>query len=129
MYILRGVKLEPDTYIGDLRIVSFAGTKNKTLFYECECDCGAHFVASKQHILSGRTKHCPGCARGYDLKGEKSGDWVANSRCGRTRSGLSLWRCTCSVCGSDIVVSSTTFRNGSMPLCDHNGISSQAEAT
>lgn len=62
-------------------------TKNGTIIWQCECDCGNEFSALSNSLLSGHTKSC-GCLnrdkmikRGYESKknielGSKFGKWT-----------------------------------------------------
>lgn len=113
-------KLEQGSYIGDIKIIAFAGEKAEKHRYECECKCGAHFIAYKEHLLSGRTKSCPRCAAGKDLTGTVIGTWKVSYRVGTTVSGHKIWRCHCEVCGAIADLSSRSIARKKWPVCDHN---------
>lgn len=61
---------------GHLTVIERAGydESNKHLFWKCQCDCGAEFVAGGDGIRSGSTTSC-GCHRRYvsRTKGYKHG--------------------------------------------------------
>lgn len=102
-----------------LRVLSFAGSANKMLYYDCQCTlCGALFRAKKASLISGTTKCCPVCAKGGDLTGENFNGFLALRRNqSRDKNGHITWDCKCINCGDIIAVPVSSLRKGEFPEC------------
>lgn len=113
-------KLETGTMIGELEILSYAGMKSRRQRYLCECPCGEQFIAYKEHLLSGRTKRCPSCARTKNITGYTHEMWTAIRRVGRTGDGNAIWQCRCQVCNRVASFKLSSIMKGQIPLCTHS---------
>lgn len=112
--------LEPDSFIGTIRILRLSRKTNGRYMYECECECGETFNAYKDHLLSGRTKSCPSCAAGKNLRGEVFGNWMVEARTGKNRNNIKTWRCRCVSCGNICEFNTRDLMKGSYSSCSHS---------
>lgn len=90
--------------------------------WDCICDCGNTTLSASTHLLNGRRVSC-GCirnqkvserqkARRIDISGDVFGNLLVNklhTDAVNAQGWFSYWECTCSICGSDILVAKSTL--------------------
>lgn len=114
----KSVPLEPNSYIGSLKILSFAGMRNKSHYYKVECFCGNVFITQKKDLVSGRTRSCPSCSSGAKLRDLENKNWQVLHKAGKDHRGRILWRCVCRECGALRSMTSSELKAGNI-TCDH----------
>lgn len=106
-----------------IKVLSFAGIKNRSAMWNCECFCGNKFITKGTDLRNNHTKSC-GCVRKekaanhlkqidriIDLTGQRFGKLTVIKDSGeRASNRCVLWECKCD-CGNIIKVSSDSLRN------------------
>jgi len=97
---------------GRLEVIEFSHTKKdgKKLryFWKCKCDCGTITEKRSDGLKDGQIQSC-GClsrqrldegriAKRSDLVGKVFGDFIVIERVGSNHFGNSVWKCVCSQC-------------------------------
>ena len=89
---------------------------NKSIVWECKCDCGKTTRVSAANLQSGNTTSC-GCARrvtqGVDLTGQRFGQLIAVRPTSERRRGYIVWECKCD-CGNTAYMTTHDLRRGSV---------------
>ena len=100
---------------GMLVAIKDVGIKNRSVLWECECDCGSHVEVMSKDLKSGNTKSC-GCMRIRDLSGQTFGKLVVINPTNKRSNGSVLWKCKCD-CGKYTNVTSGNLLSGSSESC------------
>lgn len=102
-------------------------SREKTVQWECQCDCGNICIVSGRGLKSGKTQSC-GCLRrekiiernkktAKDLTGQRFGKLIALYPTDkRINNNYIVWRCKCD-CGNEIEVASTYLLRGNTRSC------------
>lgn len=112
-----------------IKVLSFAGIKNRSAMWNCECFCGNKFITKGTDLRNNHTKSC-GCVRKekaanhlkqidriIDLTGQRFGKLTVIKDSGeRASNRCVLWECKCD-CGNIIKVSSDSLRNNNQKSC------------
>ncbi len=113
---------------GLLKVIDYAGKKNGTHMYVCECKCGkVGFVVSRRGLLTGDTRSC-GCLHKHvgeqnteDLTDRYFGRWHVLHKgtrkvsvSGKTRR--TMWVCECK-CGTIREVGARALKTGMSTSC------------
>ena len=108
---------------GKLVAVRPIGRRNRSVLWECRCDCGNMKEVVGHHLTTGKVRSC-GClmgerstppGRAIDLTGQQFGDLIVIERSG-TRNRYALWTCRCS-CGATHEATSNELRSGRVTNC------------
>lgn len=107
---------------GYLTVVKYHHSGNKTIYWECLCDCGKTAIVSRTNLIRKfGTKSC-GCkkyakeTKGMkDETGNKYGNLAVISY-SHSKDKKVFWRCVCD-CGNEKIVSGRSLRNGSTKSC------------
>ena len=109
--------------VGKLVAVRPIGRRNRSVLWECRCDCGNMKEVVGHHLTTGKVRSC-GClmgerstppGRAIDLTGQQFGDLIVIERSG-TRNRYALWTCRCS-CGATREATSNELRSGRVTNC------------
>ena len=89
-------------------------TKNRSILWVCQCNCGNKIVARNKNILEGVTTDC-GC---ISKNGLKQGQKVARLTLIKaiTYGRGKKWECLCE-CGNDLLVKEYDIKNGVIKSC------------
>lgn len=116
-------------------------TRNKMVYWVCQCDCGTIREVKGNSLRRGQSKSC-GCLQKEiskekcsqigkqnlkDLTGQKFGDWTILKDSGRRRSnGSVIWLCQCT-CGTIRGIRRQSLITGYSKNCGCKKISSKGE--
>lgn len=96
-------------------------TKQKKVFWKCQCDCGIIVEIGTGHLTSGHTKSC-GClkrdagrANALDITNQKFGKLTAMQK-HRTDGQPLSWECLCD-CGNTTYTTASALRCGAVSSC------------
>lgn len=106
-----------------LLVLKKAYTKNDSVYWECQCDCGKICYVQTRKLKCGDTKSC-GCIikdimgpKLYrDITGLRSGRLLAIEPTDQRMHRQVLWRCKCD-CGGETYVTTTDFLNKHVMSC------------
>lgn len=110
-----------------LTVIKQAETKvskngNRTIMWECKCDCGNTTIVAGGKLKNGSTKSC-GCLskdKAEDFAGQRFGKLVAIERAediiGKSGSRSTAWLCKCD-CGNKKVVTARNLKRGKTKSC------------
>ena len=88
---------------GKLTVLEKAYSKNYSIYWKCQCDCGNISYVTTDHLMSGHTKTC-GCGKeAFNLTGQTFGSLTAIKIIGKSTSGDNIWECICSCPSHNIV--------------------------
>lgn len=115
-------------------VLKKADSKNGSVYWVCQCECGTVKEVRGQHLKSGASKSC-GCLQTekaketmkkigkiskenklIDLTGQKFGKWTVISRGENTKNGSARWNCKCE-CGNEGLVRGSALRSGKSKSC------------
>lgn len=106
---------------GRLEVVRDSGNrKNKSIVWECKCDCGNTALVTTHHLKSGNTTSC-GCLwkelKGVkDIVGKHFGKLVIVKDSGIRRNGNVVWECQCD-CGNNVLATTHDLKSGIAVSC------------
>ena len=92
--------------------------RNRSVMWECKCDCGNTTYVRVGNLRPGGTTSC-GCERGgmgADLTGQRFGKLVAIRETDERRNGNVMWECKCD-CGNTTYVRVAALRSGNSTSC------------
>jgi len=92
--------------------------RNRTVIWECKCDCGNTTFVKSSALRSGGITSC-GCARGRkgaDFTGQRFGRLTAIRPTDERRHGAIVWECKCD-CGNTTYVSTSDLTPGGVTSC------------
>ena len=92
--------------------------KNKSVIWECKCDCGNVVYVSASDLRSARVSSC-GCARGKkptNLTDKRFGKLTAVKATDERSNGSVVWECKCD-CGNTIFARATALQAGKVTSC------------
>ena len=99
--------------------------KNRTVVWECACDCGNTAYVTLGHLKSGSTKSC-GCLRQQGknktglqpeiLEGMRFGRLTVVRPAEEPEKDASVWECLCD-CGNTVFAKDVELRKGSIESC------------
>lgn len=112
-----------------LLVLEKAASRNKHVYWKCQCDCGNICEVSGEYLRKQTTKikDC-GCSKIKNIKKkekEKKDNWLVGQRFGKLtviepteeRKAKSIvWKCICD-CGNIKYVNSSNLRNGHVKSC------------
>lgn len=110
-----------------LTVIKQAETKvskngNRTVMWQCRCDCGNTTIVAGGKLKNGSTKSC-GCLskdKVEDLTGQRFGKLVAIKRAedvvGKSGSRSTAWLCKCD-CGNEKIVTARNLKRGKTKSC------------
>lgn len=92
-------------------------TKNGTVIWKCQCDCGNIHEVCTSDLKNNRVKSC-GCLRAYDLTGQQFGELTVIERSEKKypNNRAILWKCQCS-CGNICYPSTNSLTSGHTQSC------------
>ena len=127
--------------IGRWTVLEKAPSRNRKVFWKCQCDCGTIREVKSQILLSGESKSC-GCYQKerakeirsgkspgnfIDLTGQKFGLLTVLEKTNeRATNGGVIWKCKCD-CGNITMVSSSHLKKGTTWHCGCQQIFSKGE--
>ena len=99
---------------------------NKSIIWECQCDCGKITYVTTRNLRSGKTRSC-GCIQRekvkqnnessiLDLTNQKIGKLLVTKKTQNRHNGHVVWECLCD-CGNVCFVSSQYLRNEDTTSC------------
>jgi hypothetical protein len=101
-----------------LTVVSFAETRNKISYWNCECKCGNKKTISGKDLKSNHTKSC-GCLnqtpKYTDLTGQKFNLLTVKSYA-YSKDNRPYWNCICE-CGKEKVILGKDLKSGHTKSC------------
>lgn len=99
---------------GALRVLSRTGTNDKgAALWEVHCDrCGAESIMISYRITHAKDCGCSSRERKADLSGQDFGFLHVLERAGSSKSGDALYKCRCSLCGSETLIPACSLRSG-----------------
>ena len=89
--------------------------KNRSVVWECKCDCGNTSFAAANQLQAGHVKSC-GCAGGVDLTGQRFGKLIAVRPTSERWKERVVWECKCD-CGNTAFVAMQYLQRGSTRSC------------
>ena len=95
-------------------------SKSKTIYWECECECGKIKSIDGSSLRVGKSLSCGECSRGIDLTGKIFGRLTVVNRekdIKNKKYSFWYWNCTCSCGKKDIIVISRSLINGNTTSC------------
>lgn len=102
-----------------LTVIEKAYSKNNSLYWKCQCECGNIKNIQSTALRSGKTKSC-GCLKTYklsnNLKGKRFGRLIALEPTEKRQAGSIIWKCLCD-CGNISYVSCKTLVAGQILSC------------
>jgi hypothetical protein len=106
---------------GKLTVLEKAPSRNKKVYWLCECDCGNKLEIQAYSLTANRTKSCGYCgehpSKLLDITGQKFGTLtVLKLSSERSNSRQAIWYCQCD-CGKIIKVRGTSLRHGEVSSC------------
>lgn len=106
---------------GRLTVISFAGLRGKTKYWNFRCECGVEKPIAASNVTTGKVVSC-GCRhleilheRLIDLAGQRFGKLTAVSFAGMDKA-WSRWNCICD-CGGKAIVRAGNLRSGAVRSC------------
>ena len=81
--------------------------KDRTTYWNCQCECGNICIRSKEALLASSYSTCHDCSI-KDLTGVKRYMLTALYRVGQNNKGESIWHCKCD-CGNEIDFNTQQF--------------------
>lgn len=126
---------------GRWTVLEKAPSKNKAVYWVCQCDCGTIKEVKAASLRNGDSKSC-GCYKSeasakrlseigkknlVDLQGKTFGDLTVLYLCDyRGDNGRAFWHCKCS-CGNEIEVPGSRLTTGNITHCGCKQIISKGE--
>lgn len=101
-----------------LLVLEKAYSKNGSIYWKCQCDCGKITYVSTHSLQSGNTKSC-GCLKGQKIKnliGQRFGKLVVVEEDGKHSDNFYYWKCKCD-CGNEIIVRGNNLKTGTTQSC------------
>lgn len=93
---------------GKLTVIQMIPTENYKTKVRCKCECGNEVIIQRTHLVSGHTKSC-GCILNNYVSRDFTGyisdygvEIVSKDRFDK-KSGWTLWKCKCGLCGSSFI--------------------------